>query len=169
MKRNARYRGQRESEKYLLSHQEQVYDIHMNYVDIDQLTKTQNELTASWFHNEKSPNPVNITYAQEKTFETNEKQSNYPIIPGMPKSSFSNIVVKLNGATLNLNSDYTLSNGYLILNKPVNGTCQISYVITTTLSQSNMTGLYDLKLKLQMIDERLGEIERKRQSYENTY
>lgn len=52
MFRNARYRGQRESEKVLNSHQEQIYDIHKLHQDIYKLKQATQDMTNSWFYNE---------------------------------------------------------------------------------------------------------------------
>lgn len=49
MKRNARYRGPRESEKVLLDHSEQLYDIRQLTLTRMRQTTEQNEAIASWF------------------------------------------------------------------------------------------------------------------------
>lgn len=55
MKRNARYRGHRESEKVLNSHQEQIFDIRQLYRDLSILEEKKKTAIESWFHGQKNP------------------------------------------------------------------------------------------------------------------
>jgi hypothetical protein len=171
MKRNARYRGHRESEKYLSSHQEQILDIRLNHVDIQALQDLQGKLITSWFNGENEAPAENITFSAEKTFQVNQEQSSYPLIPGVPRGQFSNVVVELNGLVLTPDVDYLINNGYLIINGIAlqNGTMKASYTATVSTVEHRMTGIHELQERIERLDERVGELERRYVRYENAY
>jgi hypothetical protein len=170
MKRNARYRGHRESEKVLSDHQEQIFDIRQLYVDIKSLTDLQDTLTKSWFLGENEAPVENITLAQTKTFTANIDQTAYPLNPGTPASQYAGVVVQLNGADIAPNQ-YHIDNGYLIINSKAlqNGSLTVSYTVTISVEEQKMIGTYDLKARMQQMDERLGELERRYRRHENAY
>jgi hypothetical protein len=169
MKRNARYRGHRESEKYLNAHQEQVWDIQNNYYELDALTNNQNQAIESWFNGETEKTVENVMFSQTKSFQTYSNQSQYLLYPGISASSFSSIVVQLNNKTLAINVDYTVGDGYLNLTKPTDGTCTVSFTVNASIPNAMNTGIFSIKNKLQALDERLGELEKRRQNYEDAY
>jgi hypothetical protein len=170
MKRNARYRGQRESEKVLSSHQEQIYDIRQNYVDIQSLTDLQDSLTSSWFQGESEAPVENITYSTEKTFDAHLDQASYPLIPGSPQGAFSNVMVELNGNPL-VPSAYTITNGFVVLQSSAlqNGPLKVAYTATVSMTEQRMNGLDEMKQRMQVMNERVGELERRYTRYENAY
>jgi hypothetical protein len=49
------------------------------------------------------------------------------------------------------------------------GTLTASYTVTVSVEEQKMTGIFDLKSRMQMMDERLGEMERRYLRYENAY
>jgi|GEM_PF-5052130 len=171
MKRNARYRGQRESEKVLSDHQEQILDIRLNHILIENHTKNQDVAVKSWFHGENGAESENITYSATKTITTHKEQAAYPLIPGVEESSFSRLVVSLNGAELISPGDFMLENGYIQLNRNVlqSGTMEVNYTVTVAVAETPMQGLYPTSQRMNQMNERLAEIERRRQSYENAY
>jgi hypothetical protein len=170
MKRNSRYRGQRESEKVLSDHQEQIYDIRRQYVDISSFTELQENLVESWFHGETEAPAENITLAQSKTFTAFVDQTAYPLNPGTAASQYSGLVIQLNGVKLT-NSQFHIDDGYLIMERNAlqSGTLTASYTVTVSVEEQKMTGIFDLKSRMQMMDERLGEMERRYLRYENAY
>lgn len=66
MKRNARYRGHRESEKALHDHQEQIYDIRQLHRSITDLKKKADLGIQSWFEGKKN---ISISMKIEENVE----------------------------------------------------------------------------------------------------
>ncbi|SFJ65704.1 hypothetical protein SAMN02799624_05412 [Paenibacillus sp. UNC496MF] len=170
MKRNSRYRGQRESEKVLSDHQEQIYDIRQQYVDIGSFTELQQSLIESWFRGENEAPAENITIAQTKTFSAFVDQTAYPLNPGTPESQYTGLVIQLNGERV-ADGQFHISDGYLIIERNAlqNGIMLVSYTVTLSVEEQKMSGIFDLKSRMQMMDERLGEMERRYGRYENAY
>jgi len=170
VKRNARYRGPRESEKYLFDHQEELYDIRQNYLDIHRTTETQRAEIASWFHGNSQDPVENITFSGEKSFNVNLNQRSYPLISKVSRSQFSILVVQLNGNVLPENS-YTIDNGFLVLNSNAlqEGSLKVQYTVTIPIKAQRMVGLNENHRRLQSLSDRIGAIERRYQSYENAY
>lgn len=208
VKRNARYRGPRESEKYLLGHQEQIYDIRRNYLDIVSQTEKLQTNINKWFVGELEEKPEITTIALEKTFDAKLNQSSYLLIPGIRSGDFQDIVVRLNGKEIprlsrlesNFSNEvrilldptsssssartlsapkesvlpgdgFTIVNGYLILGQNVleEGILEVSFTVTLELKNQHIYGYYLLSQKLQELDCRIGEIERRFTLYENAY
>lgn len=133
MKRNARYRGQRESEKFLSDHQEQIFDIRQLTNDIQNLQESSNTMIYSWFNGDEGGS------ISMKT-EGNEKESNESLL--IQNDTLSDTVRAFSGDVLELSIN-TLEN--------------------------QMVGIYDLKERMQRLDERLAEAERRYTEYENAY
>lgn len=171
MKRNSRFRGQRESEKVLSDHQEQLYDIRVNHIDIQKLKDSQAELTKSWFSGESEAPAENITYSAVKTFQVLAGQSSYPLMPGVPASSFSNLVIFLKEAKITTPADYMLDNGYIKLNSNVIqvGNMKASYTVTISVAEQHIPGIQQIRQHMERMNEQVGEMERRYNRYENTY
>ncbi|GAK42082.1 hypothetical protein TCA2_4574 [Paenibacillus sp. TCA20] len=171
MKRNARYRGQRESEKVLSDHQEQILDIRLNHMMIENHTKNQDDAVKSWFQGENEAGVENITYSAVKTFSINMEQTSYPLMPGVAESSFSRLVVFLDGAELNSPGDFVFENGYIKLksNALQIGDMKVEYTVTVAVAEQKMNGLYPVANRMNQMNEHLAELERRLQSYENAY
>lgn len=171
MKRNARYRGQRESEKVLNSHQEQVYDIRQNFKDITELTNLQEISIKSWFRGEIAKETEINTFTATKSFNTSKDQATYSLMPGVPGSQFSNVVIQLNGSILPVFA-YSINDlGYLVLSRNVlqDGTMTVDFAVSVALGDQRMVGTQELGMKLREMDERLGELERRFTKYESTF
>lgn len=170
MKRNARYRGTRESEKYLSSHQEQIYDIRQSHQDISQLKETQGLKIKNWFLGEIEEPFEIITYSAGKTFEASLDQASYPLLPKGEQGTFENVVVKLNDNTLSP-TDYLIDERQLTLvsNALQNGKLVVSFTVTIHMQEQKVHGSFEIKQKLQAVDEQVGELERRLKKYENAY
>jgi hypothetical protein len=95
MKRNARYRGHRESEKFLNDHQEQIYDIRQLYKDLTSLENMKKAAIDSWFYGLET---VSISIkAQENIKESKEGQDNLADKSIDSIRAFENDVIQLNG------------------------------------------------------------------------
>ena len=95
MKRNARYRGHRESEKFLNDHQEQIYDIRQLYKDLTSLENMKKAAIDSWFYGFET---VSISIkAQENTKELEEGQDNLTDKSIDSIRAFENDVIQLSG------------------------------------------------------------------------
>lgn len=130
MLRNARYRGHRESEKFLSDHQEQIYDIRQNYKDITALVKKQKEKINAWFKGNDPSFGINL-------------HSNHPNSADMLSIQEG----KNRTNMLELNEKYEFQ--------------------AMSHHDVSVVGLQSIYKKLKAIDEKLGELERRYQSYEN--
>lgn len=133
MKRNSRYRGQRESEKVLNDHQEQIFDIRQLHNDIGSLDIMKGTTIHSWFHGMEN---LSISMKLEEN-ETNmaetvdiPEQTDVDSVRG-----FNNDVIQLGGNRF----------------------------------EDRIVGIYGIKRRMQELDERVAEAERRYREYENTY
>lgn len=133
MKRNARYRGHRESEKVLNNHQEQIYDIRQLHLSITNLQKKADISVRSWFEGEKNSS---ISMKME------ENPENITKIPNMQNDTHNGQIRAFESNMIQLGRESS-ANGIL--------------------------GVYDLKQRLQQLDERIAEAERRYQKYANAY
>jgi hypothetical protein len=170
MKRNARFRGHRESEKTLYDHQEQIFEIRQNWEEINNLTNLKDSTVKGWFHGEPVKLDKNLTITQSKTFQASSDKSRYPLIKDGTVRSFTNVVVKLDGIVINP-LDYFFSQGDLVYTSPSSTpqTLTISYTAKIDLPQDFNKGIYNVKKRLQALDERIAEAERRYQDIENAY
>lgn len=133
MKRNARYRGHRESEKVLNDHQEQIYDIRQLHKDISSLSQSMDASFHSWFHGVE--NLRIYANGEEKQFIPADFQDS-PDLTGLdPVRGKESDMIQLSG------------NSY----------------------EDSMVGIYGIKRRMQQIDERIAEAERRYREYENAY
>lgn len=172
MKRNARYRGQRESEKTLNDHQEQIYDIRKIYSELASFTKFQNIVINSWFIGELEANLQNLLIEGEKVFEVASGVTEYPLITGQPVRSFQNVMVKLDEVLVG-NDLYKIEDGTLKLDpysiKSSPSTLWISFTAFLDIPDAYVRGVDPLLKKMLGLDERLKEAERRYEHYENAY
>ncbi len=131
MKRNARYRGHRESEKFLSDHQEQFYDIRQIHKIIELLQNMEAEAISSWFL-ENSNIPMKI---KEISQNKEEVDKNSEVTKDSQIRAFEGNVLQSSGNQL----------------------------------KERITGVYGIKRRMQEIDERIAEAERRYSSYENAY
>jgi hypothetical protein len=172
MARNARYRGQRESEKYLQDKIEQEYDIRTNWKDLDAVTKLQQESTSAWINGDKSGI---IMLTQEKTFRIDPYNGTYLLMDKVHERHFQDIVIELESNTFATSDYYSVQSGYLLLNYPAiysatglnPGT--IHNKLMTVSYKVSMIGLFELSARLHEIDERIKENERRYSMYEVSY
>ncbi|QHW35626.1 hypothetical protein GZH47_33780 (plasmid) [Paenibacillus rhizovicinus] len=170
MKRNARHRGQRESEKFLSDHQEEIYDIRQNFKDIDSVTNQQQDSIFAWIHGESQEPVENITYSGEKTFTATASQLSYLLVPGAAAGQFESLMVELNGALLGSNQ-YSIDNGYLMFmsNALQDGLLDVKYTVTVPIKNQRMVGVSEIHDRIQRLSDRMGEVERRYSQYENAY
>lgn len=171
--RNARYRGHRESEKRLSSHNEQVYSIHTLFGKLqsqeDEIKKNTNE----WFHGaaEKASNLV--TKVIKKTFPASGEQTMYHVIEHEELRKVNSVVVKLNGVTL---TNYKVLHGSIYVDLEslvgaVSSTAILSVDMNVTIVNRPFVniGLTQSLAKVKRIDERISEAERKYREYEDAH
>lgn len=174
MLRNARYRGQRESEKYLSDHQEQLYDIRQNWKDIDAHTTNQNSKIQEWFWGEAEENGEIVEITVEKTFKPSADVSSYSVIETYPIRNVKSVMVKLDNVDVMPNK-YKVMNGSIVLDVTKAGNTSTPTELKVTMKAEVIKepftnrGIYLLKRRLQYIDERLAEAERRYSDYENAY
>jgi hypothetical protein len=133
MKRNSRYRGQRESEKVLNDHQEQTYDIRQLHKDISKLDSMKEETIDSWFN-------------------------------GIETLSIS-MKSKENGTNLPKDSTSQQESDFDSVRVFEDGMVQLS----GTSFEERIVGIYGIKRRMQELDERIAEAERRYREYENAY
>jgi hypothetical protein len=133
MKRNARYRGQRESEKVLNNHQEQIYDIRKLYQGVQAIDEMKDITTTSWFMGEEN----NSIYMKVEECGRNQDVAvdDSSDITVDSIRGFSSDVIQLSGNSL----------------------------------EENIVGIYGIKRRMQELDERIAEAERRYNEYENAY
>lgn len=174
MKRNARYRGQRESEKTLNDHQEQIYDIRKHHSEIELLTNIQDVAIKSWFVGEIEASEENLMIDAEQKLQVVAGQKSYGLITDRPVRSFNNVMVKLDGVIVDP-SKYRIENGHLLIDPFSIGDnsspllLDVSYTAILMITHAYIQGIYDIKKNMQQLDERLKEAERRYQEYENAY
>ncbi|MBU5262148.1 hypothetical protein [Bacillus atrophaeus] len=136
MKRNSRYRGHRESEKFLNDHQEQIYDIRNLYKDLGKTEEMKCISINSWFNGVSDA----------------EKQSNFIINEEIYPNSSSSIES-------------------LDAEKPDTGRAFDSDMIQLSGNrlEDRMKGIFFSQRRLQQLNERIAEAERRYKEYENAY
>lgn len=133
MKRNARYRGHRESEKVLNDHQEQIYDIRQLHKDLTDLSSVMNTSFHSWFYGVEN---LRISAnAEEYQFIPADFQDSPDLTRLDPVRGKEGDVIQLSG------------NSY----------------------EDSMVGICGIKRRMQQLDERIAEAERRYREYENAY
>jgi hypothetical protein len=169
MKRNARYRGHRESEKVLSDHHEQILDIRYNFIDIQHLTRLQEGSINAWFYGENGDPPENITYYEEKHYEAYDIQTTYALAPGVPASQFAAVLVKLNGQALASGTEYIIDNGYLVMKRSAlqSGSLDVSYSVTVAVAMQRMVGIDELRERMERMSTRINELKERMDRYEN--
>ncbi len=131
MKRNARYRGHRESEKFLSDHQEQIYDIRQIHKNIEKLKEMTQAVIYSWFL-ENSHIPIKIKEISQNTEETGEN----------PESTGGSRIRAFNDNMLQSSGNHL---------------------------EERIVGINGIKRRMQELDERVAEAERRYDNYENAY
>lgn len=174
VKRNARYRGHRESEKVLNSHQEQIYDIRKIYENEKRLTNLVDKTTNAWFHGGIQGNTHKRVKKEEKVYQATPEQLTYPLNTTDPQGEFANIVVKLNN--VNISPDrYTIQDRHLHLDIAALGiteptaTLYISYDFIIEIENDDTIGIANLQTKMKSLSERMAELERRYNAYERAY
>ncbi|MCD7910931.1 hypothetical protein KC480_05250 [Bacillus velezensis] len=134
MKRNARYRGQRESEKFLNDHQEQIYDIRNLYRDFKKTDDMKCISINSWFNGVSDKEKQSI-YAINQENDRNSTLSTESIEDEKPNTgrAFDTNVVQLNGNKI----------------------------------EDRIKGIFYSQRRLQQLNERIAEAERRYKNYEN--
>lgn len=174
VKRNARYRGHRESEKILNSHQEQVVDIYHNHDDIKYFKKLLDGSIEFWFHGRKGENIIKRVISEEKAFKATSENNKYKLNDDITISGFDNLVVKLNGDTVNPEM-YYIEDSHLIINisdidpSLSEGTLLVSYDAISIIHNDDTIGLYPIINRLRHLEERVMELNRRYMNYENAY
>ncbi|ARC67397.1 MULTISPECIES: hypothetical protein [Bacillus subtilis group] len=136
MKRNSRYRGQRESEKFLNDHQEQIYDIRHLYKDLEKNEYMKCISINTWFKGISNAEKQSI-FAKSKENDLNSSSS----IEGQETEktdagrAFNSDVIQLSGNRF----------------------------------EDHMMGIFHGQRRLQQLNERIAEAERRYKEYENAY
>jgi|GEM_PF-6068329 len=95
MKRNARYRGHRESEKFLSDHQEQIYEIRQIYKDLSSLEQMKDVTVRSWFYGVETGS-ISMKL-EENDKETKKRQEDFTDKGIDSIRAFTNDVIQLSG------------------------------------------------------------------------
>lgn len=133
MKRNARYRGHRESEKVLQDHQEQIYDIRQIYKDLTSLEVMKDTTIDSWFNG----------------------VDNLSISMNAVENQSISVESQMNHTETDVDSIRALEDNMVQLN----WNNFVEYIV----------GIYGIKRRMQELDERIAEAERRYRDYENAY
>lgn len=174
IKRNARYRGHRESEKVLNSHQEQVADLFYNSHAALHTQKLLEESIKMWFAGRNGENTTKRVIKEEKVYQATRGQQRYLLNNTGGIRRFENIMVKLNEETVDPKW-YRVDGYHLIFNiEDVNpslssGSLFISFDSVIIIHNDDSKGLYPIMNKLKYLDERLEEMNRRYMQYENAY
>lgn len=173
VKRNARYRGHRESEKFLNSHQEQIFDIRKNFQNIEKETKIIEKSIENWLNGEILEKSKNHLINGEKVHQARGNVTRYEITSNTDISHFSSVVVKLNNKIID-EYLYKIDGRHLIIDIQKilgldNATLHISYEGVTQEGASTTTGLNNIQAKIGHLIDKVSELERRYMSYENAY
>lgn len=133
MKRNSRYRGQRESEKVLNDHQEQIFDIRQIHKDMSSLDVLKDTTIDSWFNGIET---VSISMKAQENKSISKELPNIQRDTDVDSvRAFNSDVVQLSGNSF----------------------------------EERIVGIYGIKRRMQELDERIAEAERRYREYENAY
>lgn len=173
--RNARYRGPRESEKYLNSHQEQIYDIRQNWKKINNLMKEQKIEILKWQKGESSKSSSIFTITGEKEMPVTSDQTIYHLVDTIKIRKIHNVMVKLD--TVPVSSEhYELIHNAVVIDintidlNTMPSTITIHYEIDVEINEEDyQIGLNKIKDRIIALSERLTEAERRYCLYENAY
>ncbi|CDQ41786.1 hypothetical protein [Virgibacillus salexigens] len=174
VKRNARYRGTRESEKVLNSNYEQLYDIRQIHDDISKNTSILDKTINMWFKGRKAENVNKREIAEEKVYQATIEKVKYLLNSSEHISGFTNIVVKLDNEIID-ESFYSIEGHYLLFDiRELNlgkdtGTLYVSYSATEVTINDDSIGLEKIHQKLANLHYKTNEAERKCTDYENAY
>ncbi len=171
MKRNARYRGHRESEKVLSDNQEQLLDIRINHIDIQKINILENNLIKTWFSGEIGDLAENITYSAMKTLDTLPDKTSYLLPIDVVEGKLSALMISLNEAVLVSPSDYVIQDGSIVLKSNVSekGTMEVEYTVTVSVMNQRMIGQSEISERMGAINEKIGNMERRYNDYESAY
>lgn len=175
MLRNARYRGHRESEKRLGSHNEQVYDIHRLSHKLREQNELINKTTKEWFSGNVEENEVINNIVVSRSFPAAVNQTMYHVITHQELRKVNSVVVKLNSVTISPN-DYQVLHGSIYIdlesimgNIPTSALLNISMSVEVAERNLNNVGVHSVRNKVRNLDERTQESERKYIEYEDAY
>lgn len=174
MKRNARYRGHRESEKVLNSDQEQTLDFRHNYKDILYTQKMIDTSSEMWFGGRIGENVTKRTIKEEKVYQATPENNLYLLNNTDNVSRFENIVVKLNEDIVD-SQWYEIAGNYLFIDisdidiTMESGTLYISFDSIVLLHNDDSEGLYPIMNRLKHLDEKIEEMNRRYMRHENAY
>ncbi len=173
IKRNARYRGHRESEKFLNSDQEQVFDIKMNYLELKKETEIISKAVKQWFDGESLDKDKNHLFSGETIYQATSDRTIYPITSRGEMSHFDYVVVKLNGEEIDKGFYQILGTSLdLDIKKGFNldeANLSIEFRAVTQKGASTFRGLNYISKKTTELNEKLSELERRYMSHENAY
>lgn len=175
MLRNARYRGQRESEKRLASHNEQVFDIHRLSKQLNEQSKLIDQHTKEWFDGTAEESEVILNKIIEKSFPATSSHTLYQVITDYELRKVNNVVVKLNNTTIP-SGDYEVVHGSIYIDLesatsviPNNATLHIKMDVDIAKRNLNNRGIHEVSQRLRNIDGRLKEAERMYLKYEDAF
>lgn len=175
MLRNARYRGQRESEKRLASHNEQVFDIHRLHKQLKEQSELIDKHTKEWFEGTEEESEVIYNKVIEKSFPATSNQTLYQVITDYELRNVNNVVVKLNSTTISP-GDYEVVHGSIYIDLesttsiiPNNAILHIKMDASIAKRNLNNRGIHKVSQCLRNIDGRLKEAERMYLKYEDAF
>lgn len=173
VKRNARYRGHRESQKFNFSQDEKSFDIRKNYQNIKREKISLDEAIDKWLYGEELTKSDKELITGENVHRVSDKVVFYTISNNMEISYFTDIMVKLDGETLRKNL-YTVRGRVLELHldkldlEDKEGLI-ISYTGVSLKRASSTVGLKEIQSNYSYLTEKIEEIERRLINYENAY
>ncbi|MBR2245615.1 hypothetical protein [Oceanobacillus profundus] len=174
IKRNARYRGPRESDKVLNRNYEQAFDLRKHTKIIENQTDLLNKSLDIWFLGELGDKTINRAIKAENVYQASSQQSRYGLNSSELVSGYRDIVVKLNNELVDT-SHYSIEGNDLIIDINAAGITEetavlhISYDVIITIKEEEIQGLHALMSRFSNIDERISEMKRRYMTYENAY
>lgn len=166
--RNARKRGERESEKVLSMEHEFCYDVHVQFQDIiDQTSRIQTDISNK-FQGESIENTQNLLVSYRKSIAVNKNQLTYPLIQEMAVSSIDHVVLKLKGGDTISPTDYTIfNNNSVTFRKPVEGIIIASFIAKVSFYNQRYNGQDDLIRRLSNLNARMEQLDERIKDYAN--
>ena len=171
-KRNARYRGQRESEKYNLGMNEKIYDIYHIEKDVDSLSEKIKAYVIAQHVGEAKKASSTVTIPHKIEFKATSTKRYYDLITDVYVNSYSNVVLTANGEPVD-RAAYAVTNGRLTLQlalidpKLKEADIVITFNASITTRMPETKGLQNVHHAIGRIAARTNEMERRLQEYEN--
>ena len=177
--KNARFRGPRESEKYLNSHHEQLYDIRKNWKEIQDLKKEQDKKISERFFGKKEENETIKEITAQRSININDDKAHLTVISDMTVREVKSIMVSLSYMQLQEDVHYFLIDGTVFfLKDAIKSFARYNWYFGELILNIQMTadvvdekhynkGIRQTRERLHHIHEKMSELERRFKEYEN--